>query len=478
MRRPGREASLGGLSTDERDIFYRRCFFAAVWRQLSWYEALCLMPQRLSTLPPEDLSPAAAAAAAGNTTAAADAVGTAAAAAAAATTAVPEETLHLLSLVLPPLGGASLRRDRLETVCLNPKCAAAHPFVSSLLQEKPLALPQSLSILTLALPRPRGAAALQLRRFLAYRRRPLVLEILLPGPPAAAAAPQGTAVDATSAAAAAAAAAAPLLAAAAAAGEAFHRSLELAEGAVEQICCPEETLYPPYVEPRPLRLLLQYVSSRVECLQCGRDPEGPPCSRCTVAWDAAAAAAVSPAGAAEAEGPSSFPVAVASSIAPPARDEETVCKEKGQQQPAAEDLLSQKVFAFLCESLLAFLTAWEEEDHMAGDGETDPGVDRSQQQASASAGDPGDEEQDKGGGILGDVLVPQPSVHRECLAFGGLPRGCDDTQTGELLLSLYRTQRRRLPFLDASLPLLYHLIYFVMPLCCPLSPRWTSTVSS
>ncbi|OEH76746.1 set domain-containing protein [Cyclospora cayetanensis] len=296
-------------------------------RRLSWYEALCLVPQRLCSLPIEDCSLAAAASA----RQAANHEGS----------FPQEEVLHLLALVLPPMGGSLLPADRLERVVLGPKSDSAHPHISRLLGFACRAMPRSLNTLTLALQQP-PAAAWKLREFLTVHTRPLVLDLLLPK---------------------------------------FSVTNEAEEAAMEEAARGGEGRR----LSSEVRALLEYISHRIECTNWGNP--------------------------------------VCGGLQTPARTE--------RSEAITEWMLQYRVFEFLSTALLEFLKAWEEvevsvpDDGQAHHETVEDRVGEAIPLESAAGG-----EADVDAGLLAAVCMKHPSVLRECLAFGGLPRGCDDTQTG------------------------------------------------
>ncbi|KAL8426430.1 hypothetical protein Efla_005484 [Eimeria flavescens] len=362
-------------------------------KRTSWFEALCLTPQCLSALPIECCA-AAGSAALSTTTAAISPAAAVAAPPAAAAAAAAAETLHILVVLVPPVGGSCLREDRLEEVTLQRGASFPHFLFSSLLQggqQHLHAPPQTLGALRPALQQPAGPAALRLRQFLAACNRPLVLELL-------------TNENAAAAEAAAAGHASPLAAAAAAAAKAFRWHLQLIEAAADEICCSAATASHS-ADRRGLRPLLQCIYARIDCPSCGLSSSSSSeflCSSCAALLDAAAAAAAAAAADSAEEGPVS----------------------------AAAAALGSRVFRFLVRGLLLFLEDWDaegEEEAPASAAERGPPEALSSRQTAAAAAA---EQAAAGAGLLADVLTTHASVHRECLAFGGLPWGCDDTQTG------------------------------------------------
>lgn len=406
--------------------------FAAACRRMSWYEALCLVPQQLHSLQLESTSLGAAAAARSETAAAAAGKETAAASeteAAAADSAAAAESLHLLAVVLPPFGGPPLQRDRLERVLIQARMRSAHPLISSLLQEGQSAVPRSLITLTVALPEPTAAAAaiVGLREFLTNRARPLVLALLFPesdfaeasGGPASLA---STAAEDTAS------------AAADAIGACYRRCLQLIEAAATAVCCCGETPCPAVLS-RPVRSLLQYVLESVECPRCSiQSNVEPRCNSCCVTLEAAVAAAAEHVtdGSLGAE-------KTAAVAAAPLQGSATASERQDELPQQSSGVLCRRVLSFLCGALVEFLKEWEGTAPTAADSEKSwiPRVCQakegiSHQSLAATAG-----EAEPCGGLLEDVHVRQPSVQQECFKFGGLPVACDDTQTGGLLLLRY-----------------------------------------
>ncbi|KAL8269558.1 hypothetical protein Esti_006524 [Eimeria stiedai] len=358
----------------------RRLNASRLFRRTSWYEALALTPQCSSTLPVESCAAASVAATGFKTAASRRAVGTAA------------ETLHLLALLVPPVGGPSLQQDRLEILTLEREASSSHPYVSFLLQGDFHAVPQSIGSLYLALPQPSRAVASQLRKYLAACVRPLTLELLFSRSAADTAAPTSDAETATTV-------PTHFARAAASAANSFRRQLQTAEAVAEALCCSDDNVSSGS-EVVPLRPLLQYVSARTHCLRCGKSgSQVHLCSTCAAALEAAAAAANT--------------------------------KEAGTLSASSD--LDNRVLRFLSEVLLSFLEIWEREDDEALSSATDAQVDlfpldTCQTPATAAEAD------EDCVGSLADVLTTHASVQRECLSFGGLPRGCDDSQTGKAVL--------------------------------------------
>ncbi|KAL8450189.1 hypothetical protein Emag_003343 [Eimeria magna] len=354
------------------------------FRRTSWFEALCLNPQCFSALPVETCAAACFGATTLETAAAIRTVGTTA------------EALHLLALLVPPVGVPSLRQDRLEVLTLERAMSSFHPFVSFLAQGDPHAVPQSIGSLYLALPQPSGTIALQLRKHLVACGRPFLLELLISRSNGDLAARTSDADSATTD-------LTPFALAAASAASSFRRLLQTVEAAAEALCCSDDEVASAS-DVMSLRPLLQYVSARMHCFQCGNSyRQMHLCSNCVAARDAAAAAAKKTAGA-------------------------------GTLSSASADL-DNRVFSFLSEVLLSFLETWqwEEDEAMSSATKEDArfsqaSLDTCQTPAAAAEAD------EDCGGLLADVVTTHASVHSECLSFGGLPRACDDSQTGKTIV--------------------------------------------
>ncbi|KAL8433296.1 hypothetical protein ACSSS7_003980 [Eimeria intestinalis] len=351
-------------------------------RRSSWYEALSLTPQCSSILPVESCAAASVAAAGSETIAARGALGLAA------------KTLHLLALLVPPVGGSWLQQDRLEILSLEREASPSHPYVSSLMQGDPQAVPQSIGSLYLALPETSGIFALKLRQYIAACGRPLILELLISRPVSPILAPTSDAESASIV-------RTRFALAAASAANSFRRQLKIVEDAAEALChSNDEVASVP--EVLPFRPLLQYVSARMHCSQCGYSCSHEHlCSNCAAALDNAAAA--------------------------------TKAAEAGMLSTSAD--LDKRVFSFLSEILLLFLKTWGGEKD--GGLFSAPGIDdrigRSPLDTCQTSTTAAEADEDCAG-LLADVLTTHASVQRECLSFGGLPRACDDSQTGKAVL--------------------------------------------
>ncbi|KAL8444499.1 hypothetical protein Emed_006196 [Eimeria media] len=281
-------------------------------RRMSWFEALFLSPQSSSALPVESCAANLFAATQFETAAAKRTMGTAA------------EALHLLALLVPPVGGPSLQQDRLEVLTLERAAFPFHPYVSFLMQGDSHVVPQSIGSLYLALPQPSGTIASQLRKHLVACGRPFILELLTSRSDGDSAAPTCEADSATTV-------STRFALAAASAANSFRRQLRIVEAAAEALCCSEEEVASAS-DVMTLRPLLQYVSARMHCFQCGNScSQVHLCSKCAAALDAAAQAQ----------------------------------NTAGSGTLSSTADLDKRVFSFLSEVLLSFLKTWELEEDEA-----------------------------------------------------------------------------------------------------------------